>query len=55
MPFYLFQVLCEAGILLLVQAVLDLDITAFPDAHFVRGAVSRMKSKVLSIVSQIDL
>ncbi|XP_074357392.1 nodulin homeobox [Apium graveolens] len=44
------KVLCEAGILLLVQAVLDLDITAFPDAHFVGGVVSRMKSKVLSIM-----
>ena len=50
-----FQVLCgQAGILLLVQAVLNLDISPFPDAHFVGGALSRMKSRVLSIVSQID-
>ncbi|WOG87339.1 hypothetical protein DCAR_0206563 [Daucus carota subsp. sativus] len=45
------KVLCgQAGILLLVQAVLNLDISPFPDAHFVGGALSRMKSRVLSIM-----
>lgn len=54
MPSYIFQELCgEAGILSLVRSVLDLDITVFPNAHFVVEGVSRMKSKVLSIVSQL--
>ena len=52
MPSYPFQELCdEAGILCLVRSVLDLDVTVFVGANFVVGAISRMQSKVLAMVS----
>lgn len=49
---YLFQELCrEAGFLWLVRSVLDLDVTVFHNAQFIVGAVCRMKSKILAMVS----
>lgn len=56
MHLHLFQELCgKGGILLLARVVLDLDIpTSLPEMKNVAGALSRVKSNVLSIVSQCD-
>ena len=52
----LFQELCgKGGILLLAQAILNLKIMPpFKESSFVVAAVSRLKSKILSVVSPSD-
>lgn len=51
----LFQELCgKGGVLFLAQAILKLDVPPFTGSSRVVAALSRMKAKVLSIVSVID-
>lgn len=51
----LFQELCgKGGVLFLARAILKLDVPPFTGSPRVVAALSRMKAKVLSIVSVID-
>jgi hypothetical protein len=50
-----FQELCgKGGVLFLARAILKLDVPPFMGSSRVVAALSRMKAKVLSIVSVID-
>lgn len=51
----LFQELCgKGGVLFLARAILKLDVPPLMGSSRVAAALSRMKAKVLSIVSVID-